>query len=86
MTISVKAELARKNMKYGEVAQAVGVPASTFYKKLEKNNFSLGEAEKVFGVIGMELRLAKKTIPSQREKITDSVFFVKTNAWRWVTD
>lgn len=58
--LSVKAELARKNVRYKEAAQAAGISPSTFYKKLEKNNFSLEEAERVFGVIGLELRLEEK--------------------------
>ncbi|MBQ7499089.1 MAG: hypothetical protein IJU00_14880 [Selenomonas sp.] len=68
MTVSVKAELARKNMKYKEAARAVGMSASTVYKKLEKNNFSLEEAESVFGLIGMELQLAEKSLCPIGEK------------------
>lgn len=69
MAISVKAELARKNMKYKEAAKAVGMSASGFYKKLEKNNLSLGEAEKVFGFLGMELKLEEKSLCPQTANI-----------------
>ena len=66
MAVSVKAELARRNVKYKEAAKAVGMSASTFYKKLDKNNFSLGEAERVFSAIGIELRLEEKSfLPSK---------------------
>ncbi len=68
MGISVKAELARKNVRYKEAARAVGISASTFYKKLEKNNFSLGEAESVFRLLGMELRLEEVPVCQQTDK------------------
>ena len=61
MAVSVKAELARRNVRYKEAARAAGMSPSTLYKKLDRNNFSLDEAERVFGVIGMELRLVEKS-------------------------
>lgn len=69
MGISVKAELARKNMRYKEAAKVVGMSASGFYKKLEKNSLSLEEAEKVFDFIGMELRLEEKSLYLRGAKI-----------------
>lgn len=61
MAVSVKAELARRNVRYKEAALAAGMSPSTLYKKLDRNNFSLDEAERVFGAIGMELRLVEKS-------------------------
>lgn len=69
MAISVKAELARKNTRYKEAAKVVGMSASGFYKKLEKNNLSLEEAEKVFDFLGMELRLEEKPLYPPSDKI-----------------
>ena len=61
MTISVKAELARTNTQYKDAAKAIGMPASSFYKKLKKNNFSIEEAGRIFDYIGMVLRVEEKS-------------------------
>ena len=44
--ISVKGEIARRNLKYKDVAAAAGIPATTFYRKLGSNAFSLAEARR----------------------------------------
>lgn len=58
MEISVKGEIARRNLKYKDVAREAGIPIATFYKKLHKDSFSLSEAGRVFNSLGMELKLA----------------------------
>ncbi|SHJ24614.1 hypothetical protein [Propionispora hippei] len=58
MEISIKAEIARHNYKYKYVANNVGIPESTFYKKLRKNNFSIGETQKILSFIGAKLVMA----------------------------
>ena len=58
--ISVKAELARRNCKYASAAKKIGMPTSTFYKKLSANSFSVEEAEKIFSSIGVKMVLASK--------------------------
>ena len=55
MKISVKAEIARKNVRYANVAKKINMPASTFYKKLDANNFSINEVERIFSAIGIKL-------------------------------
>ncbi len=55
MSISVKAELARKNVRYADVAKRINMPASTFYKKLGSNRFSIKETEKIFSIIGIKI-------------------------------
>ncbi len=56
--ISVKGEIARRNLKYKDVAAAAGIPATTFYRKLGSNAFSLAEAGRVFNAIGVKMVLA----------------------------
>jgi len=57
--ISVKAELARRNLKYAHVADKTHIPRSFFYKKLATNEFTLPEAERIFSAIGTTLILVK---------------------------
>lgn len=60
MEVSIKGEIASRNMKYKEVAKAVGIPQVTFYKKLKKNSFTLPEAARIFDVLGSKLVLESK--------------------------
>jgi predicted transcriptional regulator len=55
MSISIKAELARKNIRYVDVARKINMPTSTFYKKLGNNNFSINEVETIFSAIGIKI-------------------------------
>lgn len=55
--ISVKAELARVNYKYGEVARKMGMSPQNFGQKLKTNRFTLEEAEKVMALIGKKVVL-----------------------------
>lgn len=55
MGVSVKAEIARQNYKYNEVARHIGMPPSTFYKKLRRNSFSIDEVQKIFSFIGVKI-------------------------------
>ena len=55
--ISVKAELARVNYKYGEAAEKVGMSAKNFGKRLKENRFTLEEAEKVLALVGKKIVL-----------------------------
>lgn len=40
----LRAEIKNKNIKMIEVANAIGIDESTFYRKLNKGNFTLKEA------------------------------------------
>lgn len=62
MSISVKAEIARRNYRYICIAKKVKIPPSTFYKKLDNNNFSISELEKIFSVMGLKLTIQEKKI------------------------
>lgn len=57
MDISIKSEIARRNMKYKDVAAAVGIPVDTFYRKLKKNSFSLMEAAKILNFLGVKVAI-----------------------------
>lgn len=58
--ISVKAELAAKNMKYKEAAKELEVPYVNFCRKLRTNQFTLEEAEKVLKLVGKKIVLVKE--------------------------
>lgn len=58
MGVSVRAEIARQNYKYKCVAENIGMPPSTFYKKLRRNDFSIEEVQKIFRFIGVKLLVA----------------------------
>mgnify|MGYP003316164680 CR=1 FL=1 len=60
MGVSIKGVIAGRNKKYKDVAAAVKIRPNTFYKKLDKNSFTLAEAEKILEVLGMKLVLADK--------------------------
>jgi hypothetical protein len=60
MSISVKAEIARKNCRYVNIAKKIKMSPSTFYKKLEANKFSIEETENIFSVIGIKLIIREK--------------------------
>ena len=47
MGVSIKGVIAGRNKKYKDVAAAVKIRPNTFYKKLDKNSFTLAEAEKI---------------------------------------
>ncbi|SDO85360.1 helix-turn-helix domain-containing protein [Selenomonas ruminantium] len=59
MDISIKGEIARRNLKYNEVAKAVGIKPQTFYRKLDKNSFSLQEAAKIFRFLGIKVAVVE---------------------------
>lgn len=41
--LNVKAELARRNIQYKDVAERIGITPNAFYRKLKANRFSLKE-------------------------------------------
>ncbi len=60
MEISIKGELAARNIKYIDVAKKVNIPVTTFYKKLKKNSFTISEVEAIAEIIGKKLTLEEK--------------------------
>lgn len=58
--INFKSEIARRNMKYKDVAMRVGIPLPTFYKKLRDNSFRMVEAAKIADVLDRKLILVSK--------------------------
>ncbi|MDD6697823.1 MAG: hypothetical protein PUE51_05700 [Veillonellaceae bacterium] len=59
MELTIKAEIAGSGRKYKDVADEVGIPRQTFYKKLRKDSFTLAEAKRIFDALGAKLVVAK---------------------------
>jgi predicted DNA-binding transcriptional regulator AlpA len=55
MELTIKGEIAGRGMKYREVAEKVGIPPKTFYRKLSNDSFTLPEARKIFKELGMKI-------------------------------
>jgi hypothetical protein len=50
---ALRAEIARNGMTQGQVANSIGMTASTFSKKIKTGNFGLDEAQKLIDLLGM---------------------------------
>ena len=51
-------------------AKKIGMPTSTFYKKLAANSFSVEETEKIFSSIGVKMVLA--SVMSRQHQVLGS--------------
>ena len=51
---ALRAEIARNGMTQGQVAESIGMTATTFSKKLRDNGFGLDEADKLIALLGIQ--------------------------------
>ncbi len=57
MELFIKSEIVRCNKKLKDVAAATGIPKDTFYRKANKNTFTLPEALRIAKVLGKTLTM-----------------------------
>ena len=60
MDYSIKGEIARRNLKYKDVAAKVKISETSFYRKCKNNSFSLAEATRILDVLGMKMVFVNK--------------------------
>lgn len=51
---ALRAEIARNGMTQGQVAERIGITATTFSKKMKTNGFGLDEADKIIELLGIQ--------------------------------
>lgn len=51
---ALRAEIARNGMTQGQVAERIGMSATTFSKKMKTNGFGMNEAEKLIDLLGIQ--------------------------------
>lgn len=51
---ALRAEIARNGMTQGQVAQCIGMSATTFSRKIKNNGFKIDDAEKLIDLLGIQ--------------------------------
>ena len=51
---ALRAEIARNGMTQGQVAERIGITASTFSRKMKTNGFGINEAEEIIKLLGIQ--------------------------------
>lgn len=51
---ALRAEIARNGMTQGQVAERIGMSATTFSKKMKNNGFGMNEADKIIELLGIQ--------------------------------
>ena len=59
MEISLKAEIARSNMKIKDIAAGIQMPAPTFYRKLNTGKLTFDETVEGFKILGLHVKVEK---------------------------
>ena len=51
---ALRAEIARNGMTQSQVAERIGISATTFSKKMKNNGFGIDEADKLISLLGIQ--------------------------------
>lgn len=51
---ALRAEIARNGMTQGQVAERIGMTATTFSRKVKTNGFGLNEADRIIDLLGIQ--------------------------------
>lgn len=51
---ALRAEIARNGMTQGQVAERIGMTATTFSRKVKTNGFGLNEADRIIELLGIQ--------------------------------
>ena len=51
---ALRAEIARNGMTQGQVADRIGMTASTFSRKMNTNGFGINEADEIIKLLGIQ--------------------------------
>lgn len=55
MELNIKAELARRNIQYKDMAPVIGVSKDAFYRKLRANKFTMKEFSLIAKTLGLKI-------------------------------